>query len=131
MVQHILPKGFQRVRYYGLQATRTFNKWSEAIRKGLQRIRRVIKGAYQVVIGKKYRERYKEISGQDPMICRHCGHEMELWKIWHPDYGVIYDEYENLKAGKYEPVPKQQGGGRCSVWPPAGGIQLSLFPMPA
>lgn len=64
------------------------------------------------------------------MICRYCGHEMELWKIWHPDYGVIYDECENLKAGKYEPVPKQQGGGRCSVWPPAGGIQLSLFPMP-
>jgi hypothetical protein len=49
MVQHILSKGFQRVRYYGLQATRTFNKWSEAIRKGLQRIGRVIKGAYQVL----------------------------------------------------------------------------------
>jgi len=130
MVQHILPKGFQRVRYYGLQATRTFNKWAEAIRKGLQRIGRVIKGAYQVIIGKRYRERYKEISGHDPMICSHCGHEMELWKIWHPDYGVIYDECENLKAGKYESVPEQEGGGRCSVWPPAEGIQLSLFPMP-
>ena len=27
MVQHILPKGFQRIRYYGLQATKTFKKW--------------------------------------------------------------------------------------------------------
>ncbi len=107
MVQHILPKGFQRVRYFGLQATRTFNKWAEAIRKGLQRIGRVIKGGYQVVMGKKYRERYKEISGQDPMICRYCGHEMELWKIWHPEYGVIYDECENLKAGKYDPLPNE------------------------
>lgn len=52
MVQHIVPKGFQRVRYYGLQATRTFNKWAKAIRKGLQRIGRTIKGAYQVVIGR-------------------------------------------------------------------------------
>jgi len=26
MVQHILPKGFQRIRYYGLQATKTYEK---------------------------------------------------------------------------------------------------------
>ena len=32
MVQHILPKGFQRIRYYGLQATKTFNKWCDAIK---------------------------------------------------------------------------------------------------
>ncbi|PAJ72071.1 hypothetical protein CJF42_23250 [Pseudoalteromonas sp. NBT06-2] len=31
MVQHILPKGFQRVRYYGLQATANFKKWYEVI----------------------------------------------------------------------------------------------------
>nr|WP_127924182.1 MULTISPECIES: transposase [unclassified Pseudoalteromonas] len=31
MVQHILPKGFQRVRYYGLQATASFKKWYEVI----------------------------------------------------------------------------------------------------
>ena len=60
------------------------------------------------------------------MICRHCGHEMELWKIWHPNYGDIYDECENLKAGKYEPVPKQEEEGSCSVWPPADGIRYSL-----
>jgi hypothetical protein len=32
-VQHILPKGFQRIRYYGLQATKTYEKWSEVIKK--------------------------------------------------------------------------------------------------
>jgi len=42
MVQHILPKGFQRIRYYGLQATKTFKKWAEAIKVGLRRIGRVI-----------------------------------------------------------------------------------------
>ncbi|WP_394332141.1 transposase [Piscirickettsia litoralis] len=26
MVQHIFPKGFQRVRYFGLQATASFKK---------------------------------------------------------------------------------------------------------
>ncbi|AQS36614.1 Putative transposase [Shewanella psychrophila] len=33
MVQHILPKGFQRIRYYGLQATASFKKWVEIIAK--------------------------------------------------------------------------------------------------
>lgn len=31
MVQHILPKGFKRVRYYGLQLPKTFKKWFETI----------------------------------------------------------------------------------------------------
>ena len=131
MVQHIFPKGFQRVRYFGLQATKTFKKWAEAIREGLQRVGRVVKGAYQVVSSKKYRERYQEISGHDPMICRYCGREMDLWKIWHPKYGVIYDELENIKAGKYESLPEREDRGRRSVRPSSGGVQLSLFPVRA
>ena len=131
MVQHIMPKWFQRVRYYGLEATKTFKKWAREIRKGVQRIRRVVEGAYQVVKCKKYRERYQAISGHDPMVCRYCGSEMELWKIWHPKYGVIYDEYENLKSGKYGPISEQDRGSRCSVRSPTGGVQLPLFPMPA
>ena len=129
MVQHIFPKGFQRVRYFGLQATKTFRKWAAAIRKGLRRIGRVVKGGYEVVRSKNYRERYKEISGHDPMICRFCGRELDLWRIWHPKYGVIYDEYENLKAGKYEPLPERADRGGCSVRSSAGGVQLSLFPV--
>ncbi|MCL1127353.1 hypothetical protein [Shewanella surugensis] len=31
MMQHLLPKGFQRIRYYGLQATASFKKWYEII----------------------------------------------------------------------------------------------------
>ena len=27
MVQHIMPKGFKRVRYYSLESTRTFKNW--------------------------------------------------------------------------------------------------------
>jgi len=131
MVQHIFPKGFQRVRYFGLQATKTFKKWAEAILEGLQRIGRVVRGAYQVVSRKKYRERYRQISGHDPMVCGYCGREMDLWKIWHPKYGVIYDELENIKAGKYESVSEGQDRGRHSVRPSSGSVQLSLFPMRA
>ncbi len=129
MVQHILPKGFQRVRYYGLQATKTFKKWSETIKEGLRRIGRVVKGTYRVIAAKRYRERYLNFNGRDPMICRYCGHEMGLWKIWHPKYGVIYDEWENIKAGKYEPLPEPQDRRGRSLWPSGGAAQLSLFPV--
>ena len=27
---------------------------------------------------------------------------MELWKVWHPKYGVVYDELGAIKKGKYE-----------------------------
>jgi hypothetical protein len=131
MVQHILPKWFQRVRYYGLEATKTFKRWGKVIQEGIKRIGRMVKGAYQIVNVKKYRERYKEISGCDPMICRNCGREMELLKIWHPKYGVLYDEFENLKAGRYESKSEEDRGGGCSVRPSAGGVQLSLFPVQA
>jgi hypothetical protein len=135
MVQHILPKSFMRIRYYGLQATRTFKKWVEAIKEGLSKAGKIIKGVFEVVARKNYRERYQEISGRDPLICRFCGHEMDLWKIWHPKYGVIFDEYENLKSGKYERAIEREagasdrGGGGCSLRPPTGGIQISLFPV--
>ena len=29
--------------------------------------------------------------GKDPLACSHCGGVMELWKIWHPLHGFIYD----------------------------------------
>ncbi len=128
MVEHIFPKGFQRVRYYGLQATRTFSKWKEVIKKGLKRIGRVVKGVlYQVVEKKTYRQRYKEVSGRDPMVCRYCGGEMDIWRIWHPKYGTIYDEWEEMKAGKYEPKEGREDRGGCSVWPSSEILQLSLF----
>lgn len=94
------------------------------IKEGLRRIGHMIKGTYRVIAPKKYRERYRELSGGDPMSCRYCGHEMGLWKIWHPKYGVIYDEWKNIKAGKYEPLPELQDRRRGSVWSSAGGEQL-------
>jgi len=28
---------------------------------------------------------------------------MMLWQIWHPRYGVVYDEVEQIKRGRYDP----------------------------
>lgn len=97
MVQHILPKGFKRIRYYGLQSTRTFEKLKEVVKRGLRLIGRSVKGLYNKVFKKNYRDRYKAMSGREPFVCGRCGGDMILWEIWHPRYGIIYDERENLE----------------------------------
>jgi hypothetical protein len=91
MIQHVLPKGFQRIRYYGLQATKTFSRWCETIKEGLQKIGKVVKGAYHIIALKNYRNRHIEAIGRDPLSCSECQSVLTLWKIWHPKYGLLYD----------------------------------------
>ena len=40
MVQHTMPKGFKRIRYYGVQATKTFAKVKVAIQAALAKWQR-------------------------------------------------------------------------------------------
>ena len=101
MVQHILPKGFQRIRYYGLQATKTYEKWREIIERITPKKEGVAVGAYEIAKEMDYRERYKEGCGKDPFMCPGCGGEMILWVIWHPKYGVIYSEEKRIRRGEY------------------------------
>ena len=53
-----------------------------------------------------YQERVLASTGRDPLRCPRCGGSMMLWQIWHPRYGVVYDEVEQIKRGRYDP-----GGG--------------------
>jgi len=41
-------------------------------------------------------------TGRDPLRCPHCQGEMALWRMWHPKYGVIYDEAKRIRRGDYE-----------------------------
>jgi hypothetical protein len=91
MIQHVLPKGFQRIRYYGLQATKTFSRWCDVIREGLKKIGRVVQGAYRIIAMKNYRDRHIETMGRDPLSCNECGDVLTLWRVWHPKYGLLYD----------------------------------------
>ena len=101
MVQHVFPKGFQRVRYYGVQATKTFTKLKGLIQEALAKVQGMVKGAIKIIAPMTYRERYQQSTGRDPLRCPHCKAEMGIWKIWHPKYGVLYDELETIRRGKY------------------------------
>ena len=109
MVQHTMPKGFKRIRYYGVQATKTFAKVKVAIQAALAKVEGVIKGAVQIIARLTYRQRYEQSMGRDPCICQYCRRELEVWRIWHPTYGVIYDEGEVIKRGTYAPSAQRAG----------------------
>jgi hypothetical protein len=110
MIQHSFAKGFKRIRYYGVQATKTFEKLKGLIRQALAKVGSIVKGAIKIVAAKSYRERYRESSGRDPLICPHCKHEMSLWKVWHPKYGVVYDELDAIRRGRYEWAGRSASG---------------------
>ena len=101
MVQHILPKGMQRVRYYGLHGTSVYQKVRKKLKAILPLDAAQCQGTFTIP-RKGYRKRVMETTGNDPFICSRCGGELMLWKIWHPSYGVIYDEEERINSGLYE-----------------------------
>jgi hypothetical protein len=126
MVQHILPKGFQRVRYYGIQATKSLKVWREKIKNSVKKLKGRIKDVYEIVKKLDYRERYKKGCGKDPFICSYCGGEMVICRIWHSKYGVIYDEFERIKKGIYEKGDREGGH---AVRTTNEILQLSMFEM--
>ena len=100
MVQHTMPKGFKRIRYYGVQATKTFAKVKGVIQAALAKVEGVVKGAVKIIARLTYRQRYEQSTGRDPLRVRTVGRDGG-WRIWHPTYGVIYDEGEVIKRGTY------------------------------
>jgi hypothetical protein len=109
MVQHTVPKGFKRIRYYGVQATKTFAMVKVAIQAALAKVEGMVKGAVKILTRLTYRQRYEHSTGRDPLICPHCQQEMGVWRIWHPTYGVIYDEGEVIKRGTYTSIAPRAG----------------------
>src|SRR6266511_1850734 len=68
MVQHILPKGFQRIRYYGLQATCILKKLREQVIQALHVVAQQIMELGEAVLVRRpgYRERMRSAFGRDP-----------------------------------------------------------------
>jgi hypothetical protein len=66
MVQHVFSKGFQRIRYYGVQATKTFATLKGMIQEALAKVKGIIKGAIKIIAPLTYRQRYQQSTGRDP-----------------------------------------------------------------
>jgi hypothetical protein len=101
LVQPTMPTGFKHMQYDGVQATKTFAKVKMIMHAALAKIEGVIQGAGKIIARLTSRQRYEQSTGRDPFRCPHCQSEREVWCIWHPTYGVIYDEGEVIKRGTY------------------------------
>ncbi len=139
MVQHILPKGFQRIRYYGLQATCILAKMRQKVVAAVQgAVQQVLAGLGVPRTRRRYRERMQATLGCDPLVCPRCGTALWLWRIWHPRYGILYDELERLtrRGGMLAherspgPAPGSDRAGDARAGP-RWSVQLPLFPLPA
>ena len=96
MVQHILPKGFQRIRYYGLHGNVRYEKMRRYIAKVLPAHMPEDPTGYRVLPRRPFAELFFKSFGKDPLRCPRCGERMELELIEHPAYGTIkeFELYE-------------------------------------
>ncbi len=90
MVQHILPKGFKQVRYYGLHATCKAGKVRELLKEIFAKLGRTVKETVRKVKHYNYREGIITITGKDPFRCQICHTLMRLLMMYHPNYGAFY-----------------------------------------
>src|SRR5215831_17960452 len=104
-ISRLAPTPQNRVEslYYGLHATCKAKKVKMMLTALMVALGRLIRGTYRIVAQKTYRDRVLASTGRDPLRCVRCGGEMMLWQVWHPRYGVVYDELQAIKRGRYGP----------------------------
>jgi putative transposase/transposase-like zinc-binding protein len=89
MVQHILPKGFHRIRYYGLHGNVRYKKMRERLAQIVPTDIPTDPRGYRVLPAKPFPQRFFDSFGKDPLLCPKCDNEMSLELIYHPKYGTL------------------------------------------
>jgi len=112
MVQHILPKGFQRIRYYGLHGNVRYEKMRRYIATIFPSEMPPDPEGYRVLPRSPFAELFFKSFGKDPLLCPRCGEEMELELIEHPTYGTIWEvECFGVELPRERPDTKPRSSG--------------------
>lgn len=133
ITQQIHKKGFKTVRRYGLYSRRSSKRSQEIIhlyRFMRQRnINELLKSKKENTIKKSWKQRMIEFFGENPLSCKKCNSEMELYRVWHERYGLLY----HIKDHCYREGKENDSRRRVLLpdkWKRTGqDVQLSLFSM--
>ena len=124
LVMHIPMKGYLMVKRYGLYARHirpAFRKALESLRRAKQLLFRFFSRRFT------WRQRIINSFRRDPLVCPICGTEMELWFIWHPEHGVLYDIITDGPFDNEQEEQKQENSKPSSE---VIQLYLSLHPVP-
>ena len=106
MVQHILPTGFHRIRYYGLHSHRHYDTVRHQLAARPRADGPTDPRGYRVVPRKPFAQRFTETFGTDPRRCPMCGDTMDLALIYHPTSGILYDVLASGWEAPHEPTAR-------------------------
>jgi len=98
MIQQILPKGFRRIRSFGLQASSNIARLTRIVADsmGMLPLTPEVLRRDKAVSKMSYREFVAEVWKKDPFECSFCGNIMEVVRIWKPRKGFIFSLFRNL-----------------------------------
>jgi hypothetical protein len=92
MIQHILPKGFQRIRYYGLHANACYARHRETLAVLAKTTPPPADAhTYKVLPRTPFAQRFEKAFGKDPLVCPTCGDILQRELIYHPRYGILHE----------------------------------------
>lgn len=89
MVQHILPKGFQRIRYFGLHSNTRYVEVREQLATLKPGDQPSDPRGYRVLPRKPFPLLFEATFGKQPLLCPSCGITMDWELIYHPAYGIL------------------------------------------
>ena len=98
MIQHLPPKGFRMVRYYGIYARPVREKIHALVADALKALVRRAQQVAEYFARKRgtmpetYREKLDERFGKGELRCPNCGStKMLLIRIWSKTAGLVYE----------------------------------------
>jgi hypothetical protein len=116
MIQHLPPKGFRMVRYYGIYARPVREKIHALVADALKALVRRAAQVAEYFARKRgttpeaYREKLDERFGNGELRCPNCGStKMLLIRIWSKEAGLVYDLMRD--GGSPAPVTESIHGG--------------------
>jgi len=132
MIQHILPKGFQRIRYFGLHSHTRYQAIREQLATLLPSSPASDPRGYRVLPRPQFAQLFLRTVGQEPLLCPRCGTPMEWELLYHPQYGILKEAdlfQDDPPDGRAEPdlspvATKKAGGDALALAVPL--VQLPL-----